>query len=127
MGRVDAMPQLLAAIRGEHDDLDLGAAEVDADAVPIHAAILTRSGRRVAGLSKRLIRSLVSCPPILIPGALMKGGRRRTYSRLFVSRSAKTWMQTPAFARDRLSVGMTVRGIRSAVHMTAGELGPPAA
>jgi hypothetical protein len=25
--------------------------------------------------------------------------------------SAKTWMPTPAFARGRLSVGMTVRGI----------------
>ena len=58
--RVDPMPQLLAAVGRQHHDLDLGAAEVDADAVPIHAPILTRCGRRVAGLAKRLIHSLLS-------------------------------------------------------------------
>jgi hypothetical protein len=31
--------------------------------------------------------------------------------RLLLLLSAKTWMPTPAFARGRLSVGMTVRGI----------------
>ena len=44
--RGDAMAQRLAAVRGEDGDLDLGAAEVDADAVLGHGGVSLRRRRR---------------------------------------------------------------------------------